>query len=104
MEEKLQENLAYPQTPQFALECQMHAIENTHDVVDRLGEIRCPTVVMTGDADVLVPPANSRFIASHIPNARLIEYPGTAHDFLDEAGMTAVEDALAFFAAVDGAR
>lgn len=104
LEEDLQRKLSYPQTPQYALDCQMQAIEQTHDVLDRLSEIRLPTLVLTGDADVLVPPENSRLIASRIPDSRLIEYPGAGHDVLEEAWEPAVDDILAFFAAVDGMR
>ena len=55
-------------------------------------------------ADVLVPPQNSRLIAERIPNARLIEYEGAGHDFLDEAGAEAQEDILRFLVEVDAAR
>jgi pimeloyl-ACP methyl ester carboxylesterase len=102
LEEMLEQKLAYPEPPQYALECQMHAIIATHDVVDRLGEIAQPTLVMTGTADILVPPENSRLIAEKLPNTRLIEYPGAGHGFLEEVGMQAADDILAFLAEADG--
>ncbi len=101
LESELQESLSYPSPPQYALECQMHAIEHTHNVIDRLGEVTHPTLVLAGTADALIPPENSRLIASHIPGATLIEYPGAGHDFIEEAGEAVVDDVAAFLARVD---
>jgi pimeloyl-ACP methyl ester carboxylesterase len=47
-----------------------------HDVADRLGWIRCPTLVMAGRFDGIAPAANSEAIAQRIPNARLRLYDG----------------------------
>jgi 3-oxoadipate enol-lactonase len=52
-----------------------------HDVHDRLGDITQPTLVITGDDDVIIPPANSRLLAEGIPNATLVVLPGARHDF-----------------------
>ena len=56
-----------------------------HDTYDRLGEITAPTLVMTGDADVLIPPANSEILAERIPNAELRCFAGCGHGFNLEA-------------------
>jgi len=45
----------------------------------RLGAIRCPTLVLCGDADEMVPPANSRHLAEEIESARLVLLPDTGH-------------------------
>ena len=37
-----------------------------------LEQITAPTLVLSGGADTLVPPANSKILASRIPNARLV--------------------------------
>jgi pimeloyl-ACP methyl ester carboxylesterase len=50
-----------------------------HDVSERLGEIDVPTLVIHGDADPLVPLPNGRFLAEHIPGARLVVYEGVGH-------------------------
>jgi pimeloyl-ACP methyl ester carboxylesterase len=50
-----------------------------HDVADRLGEIRPPTLVIHGDADPLVRIENGRHLAANIPGARLIVYEGVGH-------------------------
>ena len=51
------------------------------DATSRLGEIRVPTLVLTGDADRLVPAENSRRLAEAIPGARLALLPGAGHCF-----------------------
>jgi 3-oxoadipate enol-lactonase len=54
------------------------------DVWDRVGEIRAPTLVLTGDLDVVVHPRNSDLLAEMIPDARLDVFPGTGHLFFWE--------------------
>ncbi|HII98952.1 MAG TPA: alpha/beta fold hydrolase [Methanoregula sp.] len=46
---------------------------------DRLPEIRCPALVMTGSEDAVIPSENSRILVSRIPGARLGEVPGAGH-------------------------
>ena len=45
----------------------------------RLRKIRCPTVIVTGSDDILVPARNSELIAARIPNAALEILPETGH-------------------------
>jgi pimeloyl-ACP methyl ester carboxylesterase len=52
-----------------------------HDALDRLGQIRVPTLVLTGDADLLIPPSNSDTLAAAIPSASLVKLPGGSHGF-----------------------
>jgi pimeloyl-ACP methyl ester carboxylesterase len=57
---------------------------------------------MTGDRDVLIPPANARLLAQRIPNARGVVVRDAGHVFVWEAperAAAAVADFLA--AAVD---
>jgi len=51
----------------------------THSIGFRLGRVRCPTVVVAGEDDILVPPENARRIARRIPRSRLVLRPGVAH-------------------------
>ena len=44
-----------------------------------LASIRCPTLVLVGDADVATPPELSREIAAGIPGASLVVVPDCAH-------------------------
>jgi 3-oxoadipate enol-lactonase len=50
-----------------------------HDAADRLGAIGAPTLVVHGEADRMVPPANARVLAARIPGARLQTWPGAGH-------------------------
>ncbi len=52
-----------------------------HDTLNRLSQIRAPTLVLTGDADRLVPFANSEILAKAIPGARLHVLKGAGHVF-----------------------
>lgn len=56
----------------------------THDAFELLEHISHPTLVVTGDADRLVPPENSRVLAERIPNASLRTLRGAGHDFPTE--------------------
>ena len=73
---------ANPQTPESRM-AQLRAVF-THDVSDRLHEIKTPTLVMHGTGDRLIPPANGEQLASHIAGARLILYPEAGHLFFIE--------------------
>jgi pimeloyl-ACP methyl ester carboxylesterase len=48
---------------------------------DRLGQIKCPVLIVHGEADVLVPPQNAELIKSRIPQAELYLIPGAGHAF-----------------------
>jgi pimeloyl-ACP methyl ester carboxylesterase len=54
-----------------------------HDAANRVGEIKTPTLIMTGKDDRLIPPENSHLLASRIPGAILAELPG-GHLFMWE--------------------
>lgn len=49
------------------------------DLTDDLPRIQLPTLVLSGTADVLTPPAESRRIAALIPGARLEVFKGAGH-------------------------
>ena len=50
----------------------------------RLGEIKAPTLVITGDADVIVPVQNSLNLAARIPGSTLQVVEGGSHTFFIE--------------------
>jgi pimeloyl-ACP methyl ester carboxylesterase len=56
----------------------------TFNTEDRLAAINCPTLIVSGDADVIVPVQNSHNLASHIPNAELSLVSGGSHTFFVE--------------------
>jgi pimeloyl-ACP methyl ester carboxylesterase len=49
------------------------------DVMDRLSEIRCPTLAICGTADRLTPPKYSTYLCDHIPDAQLVLIEGAGH-------------------------
>lgn len=53
----------------------LHA-DDVHDTSERLGEIRVPTLVTAGAADVLIPPRYGQRVAELIPGAAYHEFPG----------------------------
>ena len=58
---------------------------HTHDAFDRLGDIRCPTLVMGGAQDRIVTGEASRELADRIPGAELVMYEGLGHGLYEEA-------------------
>lgn len=51
----------------------------THDVVDRLGEIAAPALVVVGELDEETPVAYAEVLAERVPNAELRVIPGVGH-------------------------
>jgi len=58
---------------------QQTAIIGRQDSRPGLGAIRCPTLVLVGDGDVLTPPELASELAAGIPAARLVKVPGCGH-------------------------
>jgi 3-oxoadipate enol-lactonase len=72
----------------------------SHKATDRLGRITAPTLVITGDADRLIPPANSDILAKGIPGAKLVKIPGGSHGFNFETPEIFNRAVLEFLASV----
>jgi pimeloyl-ACP methyl ester carboxylesterase len=51
----------------------------THDAYERLNQMSAPTLVVHGEQDVFVPPANALVLAERIPGAELRLWPDAAH-------------------------
>jgi len=49
------------------------------DVMERLEEVRCPTLVIGGTADRLTPPKYSIYLRDHIPGAELVLVDAAGH-------------------------
>ena len=54
------------------------------EAYSRLGQIVAPTLVIHGESDRLVPPANAKLIAERIPRAKLVMIPRASHLFLTD--------------------
>jgi pimeloyl-ACP methyl ester carboxylesterase len=57
----------------------LDAITGRDDLGARLGEITVPTLVIVGEEDRTLPPANARRMARGIPGAELVIVPGAGH-------------------------
>ena len=73
---------------------QLQAIMAARGRLTRLAAIRVPTLVIHGDADILVPVDNGRQVAAAVPGARLLEIEGMGHD-LPRRVWPQVADAIA---------
>src|SRR4029077_20354369 len=56
------------------------AIMGSTPRLERLRDVRVPTLVIHGTDDTLVPIENGRLVAQAVPGARLIEIEGMGHD------------------------
>jgi pimeloyl-ACP methyl ester carboxylesterase len=57
---------------------------NPENSYDRLGELKIPVFVATGDNDIVVPTANSLILWRKIKGSHLHVYPDVGHGFLNE--------------------
>ncbi len=48
-------------------------------VLDRLGDLRTPTLVLVGEHDAVTPPSRSKRMAAAIPDAELVVVPNSGH-------------------------
>src|SRR5437660_6777190 len=76
---------------------QLGAVLGARGRLERLGAVGVPTLVIHGDADILVPVENGRRVAAAVPGARLIESEGMGHD-VPRRVWSQVTDAIASLA------
>ena len=88
-EEQMRREVALP-TPLHAADLQFQAFAE-FDGSKALAEIRCPTLILTGDLDELIPPQNAMMMARLIPGAELVVIPGCGHRVLWEATQSCVD-------------
>lgn len=55
-----------------------------HSTLDRLHQIKAPTLVIVGTGDRLIPSQSSDLLANTIPDARLVQVDGGSHAFFLE--------------------
>jgi pimeloyl-ACP methyl ester carboxylesterase len=68
------------------------------DVMERLGEVRCPTLVLCGEEDRLTPLKYAHYLGDHVPGATLTVIPSAGHMVMleqPEAVNRAIEGFLA---------
>jgi 3-oxoadipate enol-lactonase len=54
----------------------------THDAYDRLNHLAVPTLVVHGERDVFIPPANAVVLAERIPGSQLELWPDAGHMYI----------------------
>jgi 3-oxoadipate enol-lactonase len=83
VERQMQRELETP-TPLHAADLQFQAFVD-FDTSEALSSVSTPTLIMTGDGDVLIPPRNSEVMAELIPDAQLVILRGFAHRVIWES-------------------
>jgi len=71
------------EVPEHVYLGQLHAAMN-FNAEERLDQIACPTLVLSGDSDVIVPIQNSRNLAAKIPGSTMCVLDGGSHTFFIE--------------------
>jgi pimeloyl-ACP methyl ester carboxylesterase len=80
----VEEALAFPhQQPVETFQAQVDVCL-AHDTSDRLAEIAAPTLVLSGELDLIMPPRFGRSVAAGIPNAHFDVMAGEAHQPFQE--------------------
>jgi len=69
-------SLADTDDESYALCCEALAVS---DIRARLAEITVPTLALWGDKDVVIPPADARFVAESVAHGEGVEIAGAAH-------------------------
>jgi pimeloyl-ACP methyl ester carboxylesterase len=75
-----------------------------YPIRERLGEIACPTLIVWGERDRLVPVADASEFERRIPDARKVIYPDTGHLPMLERPACFNEDLRAFLEEQPGGR
>jgi pimeloyl-ACP methyl ester carboxylesterase len=79
-----------------------YAACNAFDVIDRLGQITAPALVIGGTADQMTPPKYAAFLAEKIPGARLALIEGAGHMVMLEQPELVARHVREFLATIQG--
>ena len=96
VERSMGHRLALPQDP-AGWQAQAHA-GTTHDLGERVGEIRCPTLVLHGTEDAVVDPRNADVLGRLLPDVRVTWVPGGGHLWFWEQPDVFVDEVTTFLA------
>lgn len=92
-----QQAAANPNPQPYDAFCRQCDAVLSHNSSDRIGRITAPTLVLTGDADLLTTLEQSERLRDAIPNARLQVIPGGGHGILWTQHAAQVNEALVAF-------
>ena len=76
--DQLVHDMCIAPTPPEPFQAQVQAVSRW-SVYDRISELKNPTLIFSGEKDILIPPGNSRILHDLIPGSRLIEVSGAGH-------------------------
>jgi len=82
--------------PEYAYMQQLQAAVK-FNTSGRVSQIKAPTLVLTGDKDIIVPPQNSRNLVEQIPTAKLRFIEGGSHLFFVEQSEEFNKTVIEFF-------
>ncbi|MDH4204941.1 MAG: alpha/beta hydrolase [Desulfobacteraceae bacterium] len=88
--------LRAPLQPDYALKRQLDAI-GRFDACERIGNIQVPTLILTAEHDILVPPENGRLLSIRIPGAAEKSFAGAGHLIYLECAQNFHETVMQFF-------
>ena len=88
--------LKAPFQPDYALKRQLDAIAG-FDACERIGSIQVPTLILTAELDMLVPPENGGLLSRHIPNAVEKSFANAGHLIYLECAQDFNETIMNFF-------
>jgi pimeloyl-ACP methyl ester carboxylesterase len=73
-----------------------------HSALERLTGISCPTLILQGDNDLMIPTRQSHLMAGLIPDAQIKIYPDANHGSIFQYPAEAAEDVNAFLGGSSG--
>lgn len=94
IQELLQYRMMQPVPPaQYAAQVQVGL---QHNASERLSQIKCPTLIVFGEQDNVVPKENAQLLAKKIPHARVIILPNVGHLLPIEAPQLLAQTVIEF--------
>jgi len=81
----------------------VHAVINREPLLDRVGAIKAPALVLVGADDAATPPLRSERLAAALPNARLHVIPGAGHLSAVEAPAEVIREVSEFLSLLERA-
>ncbi|MCX2951864.1 alpha/beta fold hydrolase [Lentzea sp. NEAU-D7] len=77
----------HPRHPEAAMEYYAEGAFDPREVREKLAKLDVPTLLVTGELDVSLPPSRAREYADLFPHARLVVQPGAGHfPWVDDPG------------------
>ena len=104
IDEVIQEILANPFPPTVSGIYQQSRAITSYDASARLREIKCPTLVVVGDEDILGGLSQSMDLAQRIPGAQLVVLKQAAHGLLTECAQATAASMMNFLSNLGNGR